>query len=80
MRSEQAITTKYLGPTNSRGSRYKAEAYGGSVTIAANYALDSFENHEAAAKALQKKLGWSGKLQAGGLPDGKGYCFVHVGK
>lgn len=80
MRSEQAITTAFHGPTNTRGSRIKATAYGGSVTVGYDHALDSFENHEAAAKALQKKLGWSGKLQAGGLPNGKGYCFVRVGK
>ncbi len=29
----QAIITKYMGPTNSRISRIKATAWGGSVTV-----------------------------------------------
>lgn len=71
----QAIHTKYLGATNSRGARYQAKAEGGeSVTVPANYALDSSENHAAAAEALLKKLKWRGKWFFGSTKDG--YVFV----
>ena len=48
----QAIEVKYLAPTNSRGSRFKATAPGGSVTISRDYALDTNMNELAAATAL----------------------------
>lgn len=70
----QAIVTKYLGPTNFRGSRVKATADAGSVTLSWDDALDSRSNHEAAAKALADKFGWRGRLIGGGLPTG--YAFV----
>ena len=54
----QAIEVKYLGPTNSKGSRFKATASGGSVTISRDYALDTNMNELAAATALFEKLGW----------------------
>ena len=37
----QAIQVKYLGPTNYRGSRYKAIAAAGSVTVGADNALST---------------------------------------
>jgi hypothetical protein len=72
----QAITTKYLGPTNSRGSRVKATASAGSVTLSWDHALDSDENHRAAALALAAKFGWDGEWIGGGLEHG--YAFVNV--
>lgn len=79
----QAIQTKYLGPTNSRGSRIKATAAAGSVTVSWDYALDQCDNHRAAAKALCDKFGWitdtklgtRGNLESGQLADGS---YVHV--
>ncbi len=73
----QAITTKYIGPTNFRGSRCKATAAAGSVTLEWDDALNSPDNHVAAAKALAAKLDWHGRWH-GGAPafDGRGYCFV----
>lgn len=72
----QAIYTKYLGPTDARGSRIKAtSASGQSVTI--GYPHDKREGAEAhaqAALALCQKLEWSGELIAGALHDG--YVFV----
>ncbi len=71
----KAIKTVYLGPTNTKGSRVKASAEGGSsVILAWDHALDAVDNHKAAAKALCEKLGWTGKLATGGLSD----CYVHV--
>ena len=86
----QAIITKYLGPTNFRGSRVKASAQAGSVTIPWDDAKDSANNHIAAALALIRKYGWNdpnrshmrsphqwaGRMAMGATPDGKGYCFV----
>lgn len=54
----QAIEVKYLGPTDHLGSRFKATAPGGSVTISRDYALDTNINELAAATALFNKLGW----------------------
>ena len=53
----QAIVTKYLGPTNTRGSRVKATAYGGSITVSWDHAMNARENHQAACEALARKLG-----------------------
>ena len=71
----QAIITKYIGPSNVRGSRVKATASAGSVTLHWDDALNSYGNHAAAAKALVKKLKWSGRYVQGGMPQ-NGYCFV----
>lgn len=56
----QSITVKYLGPTNTKGSRFKATHAGGreSVTLPYDYALSGSENEWQAAKALILKLGW----------------------
>ncbi len=54
----QAIQTKYLGPTNFRGSRVKAMAQSGSVTVGWNDAYDTDDNHRNAALTLAKRLGW----------------------
>ena len=79
----QAITTKYLGPTNSRGSRVKATCQAGSVTVSWDHALSSEQNHTAAAEALASKLGWIGddsdwRLVGGGLPSGGGNVYLVV--
>lgn len=73
----QAILVKFLGPTNSSGSRYKATAQAGSVTVGADHGMGSDGNAAAAAEKLCKKLGWSGRLAGGGLPNGDA-CFVFV--
>jgi hypothetical protein len=73
----QAIITKYFGPTNTRGSRVKATAAAGSVSLPYDSALNSDENHRAVAEALCKKLGWVSSpnnlyttLAQGQLPNG----------
>ena len=71
----KAITTRYAGPTNHRGSRFIASAEGvSSVSIPYDYALDAYANHEKAAYALCRKYGWSGRLIGGGTK--KGYVWV----
>lgn len=78
----QAIQTKYLNPTNSKGSRIKAWCDAGQVTIPYPHEYSGMDCHMQAAKALQIKLGWVGKqygaLVGGGLPNNGGYCFVLV--
>lgn len=75
----QAIVTKYLGPTNLKGTRVKAACEAGQITVSWDHALNADENHDAAAHALAKKLGWDvapyRKLVGGTLPDGR-RCYV----
>ncbi len=77
----QFITTKYLGPTNCRGSRVKAIASGSApdhrleLTVDWNAALNVDNNHARAAQALAKKLGWAGRWIAGGGNDGNVYVI-----
>lgn len=84
-----AITTRYHGPTNTRGSRIKAlarkaETWGDthhkemSLTDSWDHAHSIEENHARVAKLLATKLGWAGVYVAGALPDGTGNVFVCV--
>lgn len=73
----QAISTRYVGPTNYRGARVIATAGGGlRLTLSWDYALNQQRNHQAAARALADRLqwGWGPHWAGGGTKDG--YCFV----
>lgn len=86
----QAIITKYIGPGNVRGSRYKATCERGSLTVGADDALSLEENHRAACDALcakfdaedAKKYGsdarkWSRPKASGQLPSREHvFCFI----
>lgn len=72
----QAIITRYLPPTNFKGSRIKATAAAGSLTLHLDHALNIEDNHARAAKALADKFNWRGGWFMGGMPDDSGYCFV----
>src|SRR4029077_1833210 len=72
----QAIVTKYLPATNVKGSRIKATAAAGSVTLHIDHALDIEADHIRTAKALASKFAWGGQWFMGGMPDDSGYCFV----
>jgi hypothetical protein len=72
----QAIETKFLGPTNYRGSRVKAIAQAGSVTVPWDHALSTEANHDAAARALILRWDWHGTWVRGGRADGKGNVYV----
>ncbi len=74
----QAIITKYLGPTNTRGTRIKATAAAGTVTVNWDYSLGMDANHAQAAKALVDKFEWGGLWIAGGAPNADGNVFVDV--
>lgn len=76
----QAIITKYLGPTNNRGSRIVAKCERGRIIVSWDYKLNVNENHKAARDALLRrfiredvekygptsKSGWDGKWIMGG--------------
>jgi hypothetical protein len=85
----QAIETRYLGPTNTKGGRIKAECWGGNITIGYDHALNSDEAHKAAAVALIEKMSalalkhggsrsiWNtGHWVQGGNAKGTGYVFT----
>jgi hypothetical protein len=65
----QAIITKYIGPTNTKGARIKATASAGSVTIGYPHELERDERHALAAKKLCEKFGWEWNHVGGELPD-----------
>jgi hypothetical protein len=72
----KAITTRFFGPGNVRGSRYKAsDEDGNSVTVSTDFALNSDGNQDRAALALCEKMGWTGNLYRGGLKRGNVYVF-----
>ena len=71
----QAISTKYLGPTNSRGARVKAQADAGQITISWDHRVGIEKNHCRAAKAFAEKMQWGGRWY-GGYVAGGGYVFV----
>ena len=80
----QAIHTKYIAPTNSRGSRIKAYTNGiglhkgFSATIPYPHELSDINKHFEAVKALieQNGLDWSTEGMRYGLSaDGRGYTF-----
>jgi hypothetical protein len=66
----QAIQTRFIPPTDRKGSRVSARADAGRIIVNWKYALDVEGNHRAAAEALAARLGWTGRMIGGGLPDG----------
>ena len=74
----QAISTKFLGPTNSRGARVKASCQAGSTTVEWDHALNPAGNHVRAAKQLAAHWGWRGDWYGGANPNNSGYTFVLV--
>ena len=75
-----AIQTKYLGPTNTRGSRIKAWTSSGfSVTIPYPHELSYEAVHFKAVKALvtKHKLDWDlSDVRFGGTEHGYVFCFA----
>lgn len=76
----QAIVTKYIGPSNVKGSRVKATAQAGSLTLHWDDALGPDENHRKAALNFCMKFGWTGTYVSGGLPDGSMVWVSHDGR
>jgi hypothetical protein len=73
-----AITSKYHGPTNTRGSCVRATANHNMVTVPWDSALDSEENHRNACERLCGKLGWDADRFFGGVMDDGRWAWVPV--
>lgn len=78
------IHTKFIGPTNYRGSRIKASAQSHtrgqpvSVTLSWDYALQpAAGNHRAAAQVLATREGWAGEWRCVEDVDG-GTVFIRT--
>lgn len=71
------IKTKYIEPTNTRGSRIKASANGFTVTISYDYSLSDVHVHFKAVEALIEKhdLDWDVSNMGYGS-DNEGYYFT----
>ena len=77
----RAFTTRYAGPTNTRGARIIVRSIAGSRAIAWDYVIDPYPNHEAAARAAARSQGMDlptsdDDVPSGELPDGSGYVFL----
>lgn len=71
----QTITTRYSGPTDTRGACIVARtASGQCLRLPYPHELDTTEAHASAALALARRLGWRGAFVMGGTKDG--YAFV----
>lgn len=68
----QAITTKYISPTNTRPGRIKAIAQAGSVTVGWDHRLNSENNHRAVLDVFLTKFNWL--AEAGDFWRGKWHC------
>lgn len=72
----QAIKTRYLGPTNTKGSRIKASCDAKSIIVPWDYEKSTTDNHWAACIALKERLGWTGNMAMGSL--GGDFVFVFL--
>ena len=75
----KAITTKYHGPTSTRGSKVSAsDKDGNRVSIPYDHALNSEEAHRKAAVAFCAKMKWSGAdtMVGGSIKDGYAFVFT----
>ncbi len=76
----QAIETKYLGPTNTKGARIKASAEAGNVTVPFEYGPGTDGAHDLALIALVTKLEWWGVWARGGKADSTGNVYVCISR
>lgn len=75
----QAIITRYHGPTENRGARISASTYKHRTYISYPHELNQEKAHMEAARAHMLKMGWSGTMQSGGLPNGDMvHCFIDI--
>jgi hypothetical protein len=75
----QAIQTKYIGPSNTKGSRISVTAMGNKnrIYVPYDHEHDEHKMHEVAMKKFLDKYDWpKGKWAQGGTENG--YVFVHV--
>ena len=71
----QAVQTKYLGPSNSHGSRIIAKCATKRIIVARDYSTNIEDDHRRVARKLILQMGWTGRWIQGCLPD-ETYAFV----
>ena len=83
----QTIITEFKGPTNTKGSRVMVKSWLKNKSVSWNHALNSEDNHKAAAQELVDVLNaerlakgyddhqWQ-IIAAGTMPDGKGNAYI----
>jgi hypothetical protein len=79
----KSISVKYIGPSNIKGARLKADdGDGNSVTIGYPHHLSrsNDEHHFAAVQALCQKMAWHGELAHGGTKEGTAWVWVNAGE
>lgn len=77
----RAYTTRYAGPTDTRGARVIARSVKGTKTFPWHHEIDSYANHEGAARAAARSHGLDLRTEnedvpSAALPDGSGYVFL----
>ncbi len=73
----KAIETRFLGPTNTRGSRIVAsDSDSNRIEIGYSHELNSEGCHRQAAEALCQKMGWAGSLVGGSTK--RGMCWIFL--
>jgi hypothetical protein len=81
----QAILTRLLSPTDTKGTRIKASCQALTITVGYDHGIprDHEANHRRAAERLVDQLGWTeegyGTLVSGCLPSGD-WCHVLTGR
>lgn len=78
----QAISVRYIPPSNHRGAYYVAEAPAGRIRIKLGNIPDNVEHYRYAAETLCRKFGWTeperGALLQGTLSTGaEVFVFDH---
>lgn len=72
-----AIITKYLSPTATKGSRIRAsDSDGNKIIVPLEYGCSVAEAHLGAAYALCAKMNWLGYLAQGMVKAGFAHVFV----
>jgi hypothetical protein len=74
----EAIVTKYLPATNTKGARVKAECDAMSVTLPWDHSKTHGANHDAAVETLIEKMGWTGRWAVASLPGSFKHSLVYV--
>lgn len=72
----QAIRTRYVGASNTKGTRIQVKAEAGKRYVDYNYGLNDETNHTEAARQFAEEMGWAGEYVAGFF-DGD-YIWVSV--
>ena len=67
---KRAILIKFLGATNTKGTRIKASVVSSSVTVPLDYGAGQEQRIRQAVDSLLDKLEWSGEYIIGVLPSG----------